>query len=96
MSGQGASRKTKGKVYTITTAGQVWRQRARTFKAALRKAWQARPPKSVGLLVQFDAPDWETRYSLGHVAVQMAGFKCEEPTLEEYLSVMRAGGRNER
>ena len=80
--------------WVIQTGGESWTATGRNCFDAARKAWKARPPKSVGVLVQFtpDGRESETRYSLGDVALRKAGFDCPEVSVEEYTAAMERPG----
>ena len=80
--------------WVIQTGGESWTATGRNCFDAASKAWKARPPKSVGVLVQFtpDGRESETRYSLGDVALRKAGFDCPEVSVEEYTAAMERPG----
>jgi hypothetical protein len=74
--------------WTVTTGDQEWTVMATSFFDAVRRAWKDEPPKSVGILVQGKPEDGEEHYSLGHVALQRAGYEVPEISLEEYMSAL--------
>jgi hypothetical protein len=79
--------------WLVQTGGKSWRVTARTAKAAVRKAFKQRAPKSVGIFVSMrdlgKSEEEGTSYCLGHIALQWAGYETEVPTCEEYMAAAK-------
>lgn len=74
------------KLWTIKTGGETWRVKASDQAEAVKIAWEDRPPRSLGCIVQFSNRIDGHSYTLAHVALRHAGYEIEgdDPTLEQY------------
>jgi ribosomal protein S12 len=64
--------------YTINTCGETWSVTAKDMDSAVRKAFRARLPKGIGLLVEITPEGEESSFTLGRRALEIAGLRVEE------------------